>query len=257
MKLFDSHLHLSDAAFADDRDEVITHARAAGVIGMVTVASTPADARQAVAIAGMYPDIWATAGLHPHDARDHSDAAMGDLRSLAEEASVVAIGETGLDFHYEHSPREQQLAAFEAQLGLAEDLALPVVVHSREADADTVQFIRAFEGRVTGVLHCFSGGSDLLDAGLAAGWYVSFSGMVTFKKYGDADFVCRVPADRLLIETDSPYLAPVPRRGRRNEPSLLPHTCAAVAAIRGESPDETADVTFANACRLYGVEPAS
>jgi TatD DNase family protein len=169
---------------------------------------------------------------------------------------VVAIGETGLDYFYDNSPRAEQEASFEAQLDLASETGLPVVVHSRAADAETIRFVQAFEGRVLGVLHCFSGGAALLEAGLEAGWYVSFSGIVTFKKFEDGDLVRRVPSDRLLIETDSPYLAPVPMRGKRNEPSLVGHTCAAVAAIRNEEPEEIARLTLENACRFYAVEVA-
>ncbi len=221
---------------------------------MVTVASNPADARAAIELARGHEGIWATAGLHPHEAEDCSPAVLATLRSLAADPSVVAIGETGLDFHYEHSPRAEQAASFEAHLQLASDAGLPVVVHSRAADAETVDFVRAFEGRVLGVLHCFSGGQALMEAGLNAGWYVSFSGIVTFKKFGDQELVRRVPADRLLIETDSPYLAPVPLRGKRNEPSLVGHTCVALAGIRNESPEHVARHTLENACRFYGVE---
>ena len=254
MKLFDSHLHLTDAAFAVDRDETIARAREAGVAGMVTVASNPGDARQAIDLAHRYEGIWATVGLHPHEARGYTSELLSDLRSLAAEPSVVAIGETGLDYFYDNSPRSEQTASFEAQLELASDTDLPVVVHSRSADADTMRLIRAFSGRVHGVLHCFSGGAELLEAGLAAGWYVSFSGIVTFRKFEGADLVRRVPADRLLVETDSPYLAPVPMRGRRNEPGLVGHTCSALGGIRGEDAEEVARRTLENACRLYGVE---
>jgi TatD DNase family protein len=254
VKLFDSHLHLSDAAFADDRDETIARARAAGVVGMVTIASNPPDAREAIRIADVTPGVWATTGLHPHEARDFTFAHLADLRSQAAESSVVAIGETGLDYFYDDSPRDEQATAFEAQLELASETRLPVVVHSRAADPDTIRFVRAFAGRVIGVLHCFSGGAELLEAGLEAGWYVSFSGIVTFRKFEDADLVRRVPVDRMLIETDSPYLAPVPRRGRRNEPALVRHTLEALATIRGEEAEELARKTFENACRFYSVE---
>lgn len=254
VKLFDSHLHLTDAAFADDREETIARAREAGVVGMVTVASNPGDAREAIDLANRNEGMWATAGLHPHEARDYTPDHLSILRSLATEPSVVAIGETGLDYFYDNSPRSEQAMSFEAQLELASDAGLPVVVHSRDADADTIRYIRAFTGRVVGVLHCFSGGVVLLEAGLEAGWYVSFSGIVTFRKFEDVDLVRRVPADRLLVETDSPYLAPVPMRGKRNEPSLVKHTCAALAAIRGDEVEVMARRTFENACRFYGVE---
>ncbi len=257
MKLFDSHLHLSDAAFAKVRDETIARARDAGVVGMVTVASNPTDARAAIELATGYEGIWATAGLHPHEAADYSLAMLSTLRSLAADSSVVAIGETGLDFHYENSPRAEQAASFEAQLELASETGLPAVVHSRSADAEMVDFIRAFTGRVLGVLHCFSGGRALLEAGLEAGWYVSFSGIVTFKKFDGHELVRRVPADRLLVETDSPYLAPVPMRGKRNEPALVRHTCSALAGILDQTPEQVARLTLENACRFYGVEVAA
>lgn len=254
MKLFDSHLHLTDDAFSEDRDETIARAREAGVIGMVTVASNPGDASRAIDLAHRYEGIWATAGLHPHEARNYTSQVFADLRVLAAEPSVVAIGETGLDYFYDNSPRAEQTTSFEAQLELASETGLPVVVHSRSADADTMRFIRAFSGRVRGVLHCFSGESELLEAGLDAGWYVSFSGIVTFRKFEGAELVRRVPADRLLVETDSPFLAPVPMRGRRNEPGLVGHTCAVLGELRGEDAGEVARRTFENACRFYGVE---
>ena len=255
MRLFDSHLHLSDSSFAEDRAETIARAREAGVVGMVTVASDLEDSRAALALAEAHHDVWSTAGLHPHDARRFDPARdAAELQALAAEASVVAIGETGLDYHYDNSPRREQREAFEAHLDLSAATGLPVVVHSRDADEDTIACIQAFDGRVCGVLHCFSGGADLLEAGLAAGWYVSFSGIVTFRKYAGEELVRRVPKDRLLIETDSPYLAPVPNRGKRNEPGFLGHTCVAVAAMRGEEPSATARDTLANACRFYDVE---
>jgi TatD DNase family protein len=254
VKLFDSHLHLTDAAFAEDREETISRARNAGVVGMITVASNPPDARQGIDLASRHEGLWATAGLHPHEARGLTPGALAALRDLTRHEAVVAIGETGLDYFYDHSPREAQAKSFEAQLGLAAEARLPVVVHSRAADADTIGFIRAFEGVVRGVLHCFSGGPELLEAGLAAGWYVSFSGIVTFRKFEDADLVRQVPAERLLVETDSPYLSPVPMRGRRNEPAYVAHTCATLATFRGQTAEEVARQTMENACRLYDVE---
>ena len=253
MKLFDSHLHLTDDAFAEDRAEVLARARESGVCAMVTVASNPEDARAGLTLARSEPDVWSTAGLHPHEARDWAPALMDEIRSLALETDVVAIGETGLDFYYDNSPRVEQTTSFEAHLALAAELGLPAIVHSRSADGETADLIRSWAGRLTGVLHCFSGGRDLLDVGLDAGWYVSFSGIVTFRTYEDADLVRRVPLERLLVETDSPYLAPVPRRGRRNEPAFVEHTCRVVAEHRGESAEVVAAATFRNACALYRV----
>ncbi len=256
MKLFDSHLHLTDDAFAEDRAEVLARAREAGVCAMVTVASNPDDARGGLALARSEPGVWSTAGLHPHEAIGWTPSLMDEIRSLAGEAEVVGIGETGLDFFYDNSPRAAQTESFEAHLALAAELEAPAIVHSRSADAETSELVRRWAGRATGVLHCFSGGQDLLDAGLDAGWYVSFSGIVTFRKYEDDHLLRRVPLERLLVETDSPYLAPVPRRGRRNEPAYVEHTCRVVAERRGEDVETVAAATFRNACSLYGLPEA-
>ncbi|MDT8435652.1 MAG: TatD family hydrolase [Gemmatimonadota bacterium] len=252
MKLFDSHCHLTAAAFAGERAEALHRAAEAGVGELVTIASDPADAAEAVRLARAHPGVHASAGLHPHAAEALGDAALADLRRLLAEPEVVAVGETGLDFHYDHAPRGVQCESFEAHLELARETDLPVVVHSREAEEETAARIRAAPG-VRGVLHCFTGSARLLEAGLEAGWYVSFSGIVTFRGFDGADLVRRVPDDRLLIETDSPYLAPVPRRGRRNEPALLVHTCAAVAALRGASTEDLAELTRRNARAFYGL----
>jgi TatD DNase family protein len=250
MTLFDSHCHLTDTRFGDDVGEVIDRARRAGVAGMVTIASHPADAAAAASLAGAHPDVWCTAGLHPHEAGRHGGDSLDELRGLLQHERIVAVGETGLDYHYDHAPRARQRASFAAQLDLAVELDLPVVVHSRAADADTIDLLRAVPG-ARGVLHCFSGGAALLEAGLAAGWYVSFAGLVSFRGYDGGDLLRAVPADRLLAETDSPYLAPVPRRGRRNEPAYVRHVVEAMAGLRGESPDELADRTTENALAFY------
>ena len=253
IRLFDSHLHLSDQMFEEDRSEVLQRARDAGVSELVTVASDPADARRAIDLAGASPGVWATVGLHPHEAAAFSDELLDELAELAARPEVVAIGETGLDYHYDNSPREEQRHAFRSQLQLAERTGLPVVVHSRDADDEMAALISEFAGRVRGVLHCFTGGDELLTAGLDAGWFVSFSGIITFKKFDGGEAVRRVPADRLLVETDSPYLSPVPRRGRRNEPSHLIHTCRRLAEIRGDGPETTAEITRHNALVFYNL----
>lgn len=223
---------------------------------MVTVASNPEDARSAVALAAQRGRVWATAGLHPHEAHRWSTRLIEEIETVAEEGTVVAVGETGLDYHYDNAPRDLQQASFLAQMGLAERLDLPVIVHSRSADQDTAAIIGDFAGRVRGVLHCFTGGDSLLEAGLAAGWYVSFSGIITF---GGADLenrLRRVPDARLLVETDSPYLAPVPCRGQRNEPAFLVHTCAKVAELRGCPAEVVAEFTHRNARNFYGLPGA-
>ncbi len=252
LRLFDSHCHLTAEAFAGDLDAVLARAREAGVEEMVTIASDPDDAAAAIALAREHPFLRATAGLHPHDAERFGPGAETAIRRLLADPEVVAVGETGLDFFYDNAPRARQLECFEAQVALAREAGLPVVVHAREADAEVAEVIRGAAG-VRGVLHCFGGGPDLLEAGLDAGWHVSFSGIVTFRRFDGAELVRRVPEERLLIETDSPYLAPVPHRGRRNEPARLAHTCAAVAEIRGVPAERIAEATRRNARRFYGI----
>jgi TatD DNase family protein len=252
LRLFDSHCHLTAEAFADDLTAVIGRAREAGVAGLVTIASDPRDAARALEIARTTEGAWCSAGLHPHDAESFTHETIDEIRTLAAQPEVVAVGEAGLDFHYDNAPRRKQLDSFAAQLELAAEINLPVVVHSRDADRDTIERIRAAPG-ARGVLHCFTGGPELLEAGLDAGWMVSFSGIVTFRNFADEELVRRVPADRLLIETDSPYLAPVPHRGRRNEPAFLVDTCTAVAVHRGQAPEEVAAMTRRNALAFYAL----
>lgn len=253
MTLFDSHCHLTDERLSAEADAVIERSREAGVVGLVTIASDVQDARAALAIATRHAHVWSTAGVHPHGAEQTDPAAMEALRELAADPRVVAIGETGLDFHYDNAPRPAQRRSFDWQLGLAAAAGLPVVVHARDADADVAAAIRAAAGEVIGVLHCFAGGADLLDAALEAGWYVSFAGLVSFARYDGADLLRAVPEDRLLIETDSPYLAPVPHRGRTNEPAFVRHVLQAVAALRGADPAALAERTTANARLCYGL----
>lgn len=250
--LFDSHLHLTAARFTSDLDEVIDRAHASGVAGMVTVASDPEDAEEAIALAARTSGMWATAGLHPHAADRTSAGLLDAIEHIAGAAEVVAIGETGLDFHYDNAARAAQLENFEAHLGMAARLGLPIVVHSRSAEAETAALVAEHGDGVTGVLHCFTGGEALLEAALDADWYVSFSGLLTFVPEL-AEWARAVPADRLLIETDAPYLAPVPRRGRRNEPAYLMHTCARLGEVRGLAFAEAAALTARNARRFYGL----
>lgn len=251
--LFDSHCHLTADAFDDDRDLVLARAREEGVRGLVTIASDADDAEAALAWAEEHDGVWSTAGVHPHAAERATPEALRRIRELLEHPRVVAVGECGLDFHYDNAPREMQFDAFRAQIGMAADTGLSLVVHSRDADAEMIRELRGDAGAVTGVLHCFTGGDALLDAALAADWYVSFSGIATFKRYDGGDQVRRVPDDRLLIETDAPYLAPVPRRGKRNEPAYVAHTAAAVAQMRGVGVDELGELTRRNAHRFYGL----
>ncbi|HUF50523.1 MAG TPA: TatD family hydrolase [Longimicrobiales bacterium] len=250
--MFDSHCHLTDDRFARDVDDVIARAWDAGLTGIVTVASDADDAVAALALAGREPRIHATAGVHPHVAAQATDGDLARIRDMIEAGAAVAIGETGLDFHYDNSPRDTQRRLFDWHLQLAADSGLPVVVHSRSADADTAAALRAAAG-VRGVLHCFAGARALFDAALDVDWYISFAGLVTFRNFDNDALLRAVPGDRLLVETDSPYLAPVPHRGHRNEPAFVVETCRTVAALRGEDVAATARSTTANAVRFYGL----
>ncbi len=253
--LVDSHAHLTDPKLAPEAEAVVRRAREAGVEWLVTIASDLADSEEAIATAERIDRVYATVGVHPHAASTVDATTFPRLRQLAGHPKVVAIGETGLDFHYENSPRDEQRAAFRAHLQLAAELDLPVVVHSRDADDDTIDVLREVGWR-RGVLHCFSSGAALLETALELDWYVSFAGMITFNSWRDDALLRRVPAERLLIETDSPYLAPVPHRGRRNEPAYVALVAERAAQIRGEEAAEVARITGENARRFYRVDAA-
>ena len=253
----DSHVHLADPAFDEDRDDVIARARQTGALALVCIGESLDAARRAGDIAARHPGYCVhTAGIHPHDAADFQSAR--DLEGIRAELArgAVAVGECGLDYHYDHSPRERQRAAFAAQLDLASEYARPVVVHTRDAEDDTrAMVVEAGRAGIVGVLHCYTGSAALATAALDAGWYVSFSGIITFKKWTDDDLLRIVPDDRLLVESDAPYLAPVPHRGRRNEPAWVSLTVARVAAARGATADVIGTTTAANARRLFGLAP--
>ncbi|HEY0810215.1 MAG TPA: TatD family hydrolase [Longimicrobiales bacterium] len=256
LQLFDSHCHLTDEKFAGEVPAVIERAHSSGVVRMVTISSHPDDAEAALEIAHEHENVWTTAGIHPHSVSSYGKDAISRVADLAEDDRVVAIGETGLDYYYDNSPRSVQRQALRRHVELAADLVLPLIVHSREADEDIISVIREIEGEVFGVLHCFDGEADLLDAGIEAGWMISFSGLITFKNYEKEDFIRAVPPDQLLIETDSPYLAPVPNRGKRNEPAFVRSVAETIARIRGEPFEEVAAHTFQNANRFYGLPKA-
>jgi TatD DNase family protein len=253
--VFDSHCHLTDGRFDQDRAAVVNGARQAGVTRLVTIASNLDDARAAVELAAEHDGIWSTAGVHPHEVSEAREDDLQGIRELAaDRPEVVAIGETGLDFFYDHSPRDLQRTWFEAQLMLAHEVDLPLVIHSREAEDDTIALIRDAPTSTRMVLHCFTGSMRLLEAGLEAGCYVSFSGIVSFAKFDGQEAVRTVPRDRVLAETDSPYLAPVPHRGKRNEPAFIARVLEALADIRGESVEAVDACTTANANRFYALE---
>jgi len=251
----DSHAHLADPAFAGDRDQVIARARDAGATAIVCIGESLPVAAVAADLAAANPGfVFATAGIHPHDAAQFDRSRdIPRLHMLLRDAAV-AVGECGLDYHYDNSPRDAQRAAFSAQIALGAEMAKPLVVHTREAEDDTRSMLReARTAGVTGVLHCYTGSRSLAEFAVDAGWYVSFSGIITFKKWTDDDLLRAVPRDRLLVESDSPYLAPVPFRGKRNEPAWVIHTLNRLAMTRGDDPDDLGRVTKENAERLFGL----
>jgi len=249
--LVDSHCHLGDPAYAGDLGEVIDRARAAGVGHIVTVGESVGAAARAREIARDYAGVSATAGIHPHVARDWNPASAAWLVECLAAPEVVAAGEMGLDYHYDHSPRDVQRVVFDEQLGIAARAGKPAVIHAREADADVAAILNNHP-TATVILHSFSSGPELLDAGLALDAYVSFSGMITFRSWTADDLVRRVPLDRLLVETDGPYLAPVPHRGKRNEPAFAREVAGRLAVIRGLDPPDCIALTGANAARCFG-----
>ena len=251
--LVDAHCHLGDRAFEADRDAVLDRARAAGVAHVVVIGESLAGSERAVALARAGTGLSATAGVHPHEASSWSAEVEARLRELLAAPEVVAVGETGLDYHYDHSPRDAQRRAFEAHLAVAAELGKPVVVHARDADADMAAMLRAWKGEKGAVvLHSFSSGADVWEAGMTIGAYFSFSGMITFKNWTPVVPLTAYPPDRLLVETDSPYLAPVPHRGQRNEPAYVREVAARAAAVRGEPLDTLAQRTTANARTCFG-----
>ena len=249
--LIDTHCHLADPAYDPDREAVLARAVEAGVRAVVVIGETPETAERALALAERHPMLAATAGLHPHEASRWSSEAADWLERSLMHPRVVAAGEMGLDYHYEHSPRERQRAAFDDQLALAAAAGRPAVIHAREADDDVAAALRGHPDTVA-ILHSFSSGPGLLRAGLDLGHYVSFSGMVTFRNWRQDDAIRAVPLDRLLIETDGPYLAPVPHRGRRNEPGYVRLVAERIAAVLGLDVAHVIARTGANARSVFG-----
>ena len=247
--LVDTHCHLGDVLFDGDRDAVVERARTAGVRHVVVIADSVGATLKAMDLASHY-GLSATAGVHPHVASTWDEAVARRIERALADPRVVAVGEAGLDYHYDHSPRDVQRMVFAKQLELAALVAKPIVVHSRSADADMAAMLR--DSHASAVLHSFSAGPDVLRAGLDRGDYISFSGMVTFKSWTDLEAVNAVPPNRILVETDAPYLAPVPQRGKRNEPAFVSHVAAKLADLRGIASDELGAQTTANAARCFG-----
>ncbi|HLV24727.1 MAG TPA: TatD family hydrolase [Gemmatimonadales bacterium] len=255
-EFLDSHAHLASEAFDPDRGDVISRAREAGATAVICIGESLDAASRASGIAAANRGfVWHTAGIHPHDAADFDAARdIPGIREHVVEHGAVAVGECGLDYHYDHSPREQQRRALDAQLALAAELNAPIVLHTREAEPDTRAMLQgAGSAGIRGVLHCYTGSAELAVTGLQAGWYVSFSGIITFRKWTDLELLRMVPADRILVESDSPYLAPVPNRGKRNEPAWVSHTLARLAEVRGVPVDELGRQVVGNARDLFGL----
>lgn len=252
MLLVDSHCHLDFPDFAAEREAIIARARSAGVVTMLTICTRLDEFNGVRAIAETYDDIWCSVGAHPHEAKDHTNLAAQDLIALAGHPKVVGIGETGLDFHYDLSPRDIQERVFRAHIAASRETGLPLIIHAREADHEVARILQE-EKPPPGVMHCFSSGPALAEAALALGFYISTSGIVTFRNAEELRAIVRdLPLERLLIETDAPYLAPVPYRGKRNEPAFVAATAAAVAALKGVEPQHLAEITTANFFRLFG-----
>ncbi len=255
--LIDTHTHLDDARFDADREAVLTRAREAGVGAFVTIGCDLATSRAAVALAEQYPFVYAAIGVHPHEVKHIGDGWYDELRRLAQHPKVVAYGEIGLDYHYNHSAPQEQRHRFREQIGLARELKLPLVIHTREAQVDTITILREERAsEVGGVFHCFSGDAGLAKDALDIGFYLSFSGIITFQNATMLrDIAKTVPPDRLLIETDCPYLTPVPYRGRRNEPAYVTLVAKTLAAVRtsSETAEDIGRITTENACRLFRI----
>ncbi len=261
MRLFDTHAHYDDLRFEEEfnggMQGALQSALESGVERIVNVGSSLPHSRESVALAEKYDFIYAAVGLHPSDAQEiphgQEEAALAEIESLASHKKVRAIGEIGFDYHYDGTDKDRQKFFFDAQLTLAEKLGLPIVVHSRDASGDTFDMLRAHP-KAWGVLHSYSGTAEMARQLCDMGWYISFSGPVTYKNANKVkEAAAIVPEDRILIETDCPYLPPVPHRGEINYSGYLHFTCEAVAAIRGKAPEEMAEITYRNACRFFGI----
>ncbi len=261
MSLIDSHCHLNYEGLVERQDEVLDAARARGVTGMLNISTRQREWGDIVATAERNADVWATIGVHPHEADNHPDLGVEALIEAAAHPKVVAIGECGLDYYYDKSDREAQKARFEAHIEAARETGLPLVVHTREAEEDTAEILRRAvnKGGVRGVLHCFTSSQWLADEALDFGFYISLSGIVTFKNAKDLQATAKtLPKDRYLVETDSPFLAPVPNRGKTCEPAFVVDTTEFVAELRGSSVDDVKAQTTANFFRLFDkAQPAA
>ncbi|HHX73688.1 MAG TPA: TatD family hydrolase [Firmicutes bacterium] len=256
MNLTDSHAHLTDGRFREDYAQVLERARAAGVTTIINVGYDLASSAAACELAAKTEGLYAAVGIHPHEASCYTEETARRLRELATHPKVVALGEIGLDYYYNHSPRHVQQDVFRKQLRLARELCLPVIIHDRDAHGDIYRILCAEKAQeIGGVMHCFSGDTNFAVNCLQLGFYLSLAGPVTFKNAGELPAVARmVPPERLLIETDAPYLAPVPYRGKRNEPAFVRLVAEKIAALRGMEPGEVAELTSRNARAVFSLD---
>ena len=255
MKLIDSHCHLNYAGLAERQEEVLANARKRGIAGFLNISTRQSEWDEVVGAAERNDDVWASIGVHPHEADAHPDLGAAALAEAAAHPRVIAIGECGLDYYYDKSDRSAQRERFQAHIEAARATGLPLVVHTREAEADTAEILsrEVGKGGIAGVLHCFTGSADLARTALGLGFYISISGIVTFKNAKDLQEVAKaIPQDRLLVETDSPFLAPVPHRGQTCEPAFVADTAAFLSDLRDEPLDELAEATTANFFKLFG-----
>ena len=250
---FDTHAHYDDKRFNDDRHELLSSMEAGGVELILNAASSVGSAVFSLKMADKYPFIYASAGVHPHDSKSMTDGTVTELEKLLAHPKALAVGEIGLDYHYDFSPRETQRARFREQLELARKTKKPAIIHERESLADTLAIIREYRD-LTGVFHCFSGSWETAKTILDMGWYLSFTGVITFKNARRAlEVIEKMPADRLMLETDCPYLAPEPMRGKRNSSLFLPHIAEKVSEIRGIAVEAVAALTMDNGKRFFGI----
>lgn len=256
--LVDSHCHLDFPDFAEERAQIIARAKAVGVERMVTISTRVKRFEQILAIAEEFAEVFCSVGTHPHNAAEELDVTTADLVKLAAHPKVVAIGEAGLDYFYDKAPRDAQAQGLRAHIAASRETGLPLVIHARNADEDMADILREEMGKgaFPFILHCFSSGAELARIGVELGGYVSFSGILTFKNSAELREIAKdVPRDRLLVETDAPYLAPPPHRGKRNEPAFVAHTAAVLAETIGVSAAEIAEITTANFFRLFTKMP--
>jgi len=254
LRLIDSHCHLNYEGLVERQAEVLENARNRGVAGFLNISTRRREWSEIIGLAEREPDVWASVGVHPHEADNHPDLGAAALVEAANHRRVIAIGECGLDYYYDKSDRAAQRERFQAHIDAAHQTGLPLVVHTREAEEDTAEILTSAvkEGDVTGVLHCFTGSAELARKGLDLGFYISLSGIVTFKNAQDLQETAKwLPAHQMLVETDSPFLAPVPHRGQKCEPAFVADTASFIAGLRGEDPEQLAETTTANFFKLF------